>query len=67
MSLAAMSATTGEAAGARSAASPRRERMRVLLRSGTFMAGVVIVGFWVDLRALRQSSGADTIPMPTIS
>jgi peptide/nickel transport system permease protein len=37
----------GEAAGARSAASPRRERLRLLLRSGTFLAGAVIVGFWI--------------------
>jgi len=37
----------GEAAGARSAASPRRERLRILLRSATFLAGAVIVGFWI--------------------
>ena len=42
-----MSAAAGETAGARSAASPRKDRLRVLLRSGTFIAGFVIVGFWV--------------------
>ncbi len=42
-----MSAAVSEAAGARSAASPGRERLRVLLRSGTFLAGAVIVGFWI--------------------
>ena len=42
-----MSAATEEAPGARSASSPRKERLRVLLRSGTFMAGVIIVGFWI--------------------
>jgi peptide/nickel transport system permease protein len=42
-----MSVASGESAGARSAASPRRERLRALLRSGTFVAGVLIVGFWI--------------------
>src|SRR6516162_374021 len=42
-----MSATSEEAPGARSASSPRKERLRVLLRSGTFMAGIIIVGFWI--------------------
>ncbi len=47
-----MSAADGEAAGARDpaargAASPGRERLSVLLRSGTFIAGAIIVAFWV--------------------
>ncbi len=42
-----MTALAGEAAEARDAASPRRERLRVLLRSGTFIAGIIIVGFWI--------------------
>jgi peptide/nickel transport system permease protein len=42
-----MTVATEEAPGARSAASPRRERLRVLMHSGTFIAGAVIVGFWI--------------------
>jgi peptide/nickel transport system permease protein len=47
-----VSAAEGEAAGARDptargAASPGRERLRVLLRSGTFIAGALIVAFWI--------------------
>jgi peptide/nickel transport system permease protein len=47
-----VSAAEGEAAGARDptargAGSPGRERLRVLLRSGTFIAGALIVAFWI--------------------
>lgn len=42
-----MTVATEEAPGARSAATPRRERLRVLMHSGTFIAGAVIVGFWI--------------------
>ena len=44
-----MSEAVAEAPGAIDASSlktARRERLRLLLRSGTFIAGFIIVGFW---------------------
>jgi len=44
-----------EVAGAAEAASARRERLRELLRSYTFLIGLLIVGFWVFCAIFGES------------